>query len=107
MKKIIVLVMRFIEYIYVAIQRAYLDTYSDEILAEDLKQRIEELQEINKAKYIGFAAGVYTNEAAKKGMYLPTSSAVRMAEKSFIDNLLADKLDELNNIKGEGNESNY
>ena len=104
MRKIIIKVLKLMEHIYTAVQKAYIDTFNDEILAEELKDRINELQEINKAKYIGFAAGVYTHRAAKEGRYLPTTTAVRMAEKSFIDNLLADRLDELNNIKGEGNE---
>lgn len=105
MKKIIRKAISSLANLYRILTEAYIDTYGDEILAEELKERISEIQEINKAKYIGFAAGVYANEASKKGIIMTQDTAVGLAHKSFIDSLLKDELDELYNIKGEGNES--
>ena len=105
MKELVKVVIDFIDRIYTIIKQAYDDTWSDEILADEFNDRVKEIQEDNRAKYIGFAAGVFTHKAAKKGVYLPESQALRLAHKSFIDSVLNDELDELYNVKGEGNES--
>ena len=106
MKKTLWMFISFIGNIYKTLAQVYMETWEDEILAESLNERINEIKEENRAKYIGFAAGVYTHEASKKGMYLPETTAARMAQKSFIDSVLKDELDELYNVKGESDEDN-
>jgi hypothetical protein len=105
MKHIIKAILNAIESLYNIVKQSYLDTWSDEILADELSNRVKEIQDENKAKYIGFAAGIYTHEASKRGKYLPERTAFRMAHKSFINSVLNNELDELYNVKGEGNET--
>ena len=105
MKVVIRNIINFIKKIVDCLENAYDITWGGEDAMEEFKEEVSIRKSINKENFIGFAAGMYTYEAAKNGMFLPENIARQKAEEKFNKGLKEGHFTELYKLKGEKNES--
>lgn len=86
------------------LKNAYDETWGGEDLGEEFADEIEQRKHFNKEKFISFVAGVYTFEAARKGIMLNEEIARDLATDKFNQEVSKGTFDSLYNVKGEKNE---
>ena len=104
MKTVILNIIEFLNKIVDYLEKAYDLTWGCDDLMEEFKEEVEIRKDLNKEDFIGFAAGIFTFEAAKNGILLPESIAREQAEKKFDEGVEKGHFDELYRLKGEKNE---
>jgi hypothetical protein len=93
----------FKDWVYI-LEKAYDETWGGEDLGKEYVKEIELRKERNKEKFISFVAGVYTFEAARKGIMLNEEIARDLATDKFNQEVDKGTFDSLYNVKGEKNE---
>lgn len=104
MKIVILSIIEFLKEIVSRLEEAYDITWGGEDLIQEFHEEVKIRKKINKENFIGFAAGVYTFEAAKQGIMLPEKVARKQAEEKFTEGLKKGYFTELYKLKGENNE---
>lgn len=104
MKEVILSIIEFLKEIVNRLEEAYDTTWGCNDLAEEFNDEVSIRRSINKENFIGFAAGVYTFEAAKEGIMLSENIARQQAEQKFVEGVEKGHFDELYKLKGEKNE---
>ena len=104
MKEVIKRVIEAIENIKNKLQKAYDETWGCEELSHNFEEEVMARKEMNKEKFISFVAGVYTFEAARKGILLNEEIARDLATDKFNQEVDKGTFDSLYNVKGEKNE---
>ena len=104
MKEIVKKFIMFLEELTKKLIYTYDCTWGCDELLEEFKEEVEIRKSINKEEFISFAAGVYTFEAAKIGLFITEDTARKMAEEKFYSGKEKGQFDELYNVKGERNE---
>lgn len=99
MKEIVKHFIIFLDWLVKRITLAYDYTWGCNELLEEFKEEVTIRKNINKEEFISFAAGIYTFEAAKLGIFISEKTALEMAENKFYSEKEKGNIDELYNVK--------